>query len=103
MTGGASLYSSSSPPPQVSTIVRQDGKMVDNDTAEVTAIPDNLNVSSKGARLSASLDDLMSRPDSAASMRIRIDKPSTEAISGRSLYTHVSTGFEGALAELRVT
>lgn len=28
-------------------------------------------------------------------MRIRIDKPSSEAISGRALYQHVPTGFEG--------
>ncbi|KAI3482036.1 hypothetical protein L1887_55351 [Cichorium endivia] len=27
-------------------------------------------------------------------MRIRVDKPSSEAISGRALYTHVPTGFE---------
>lgn len=97
MTAGDSPYTVSSPPPQVSTTVRQDGKLVDHDTAEVTAIPDTLNPSSKG-RLSTSFGDSISRPTSAASMRVRIDKPSLEAISGRSLYTHVPTGFEGTLS-----
>lgn len=62
-----------------------DGNSISHDTASVTAISDFLR---------ASASDPISRPSSAASMRIRVDKPSSETISGRALYTHVPTGFE---------
>ncbi|PWZ01216.1 alpha/beta-hydrolase [Testicularia cyperi] len=45
-------------------------------------------------RSSVNAGESISRPGSAASMRIRVDKPSSEAISSRALYTHVPTGFE---------
>lgn len=61
-----------------------DGHLVNHDTAAASALSDFLR----------SNTEPISRPSSAASMRIRVDKPSSEAISGRALYTHVPTGFE---------
>lgn len=92
MAGDSSPYTTAPPPPQVSATIRQDGRLIDSDTAEVTALSDSL---SAKTRLSAGPADDILRPTSASSMRIRIDKPSLETISGRSLYTHVPTGFEG--------
>ncbi|KAJ9476214.1 Sterol esterase 2 [Pseudozyma hubeiensis] len=62
-----------------------DGNLINHDTAAVTAISDFLRTSA---------NEPISRPSSAASMRIRVDKPTSESISGRALYTHVPTGFE---------
>lgn len=62
-----------------------DGNLINYDTAAATALSDYIRTSTT---------EPISRPSSAASMRIRVDKLSTEAISGRALYTHVPTGFE---------
>lgn len=62
-----------------------DGNLINHDTAAATAISDFLRTST---------NEPISRPSSAASMRIRVDKPTSESISGRALYTHVPTGFE---------
>lgn len=59
-----------------------EGNLVNQDTAAASALSDFVR------------GDPISRPASAASMRVRVDKPSNEAISGRALYTHVPTGFE---------
>ncbi|EST06775.1 AB-hydrolase lipase [Kalmanozyma brasiliensis GHG001] len=62
-----------------------DGNLISHDTAASSALSDFIR---------SSANEPISRPSSAASMRIRIDKPSSETISGRALYTHVPTGFE---------
>lgn len=81
-------------PPTVSSALLQDGKLVELDTAEVSSLPQNLAPKTRNASLS--VGESISRPGSAASMRVRVDKPSQEAISGSSLYAHVPLGFEGA-------
>ncbi len=80
--GNASASSSKSPRSQGLLI---DGNLISHDTAASSALSDFIRNSA---------NEPISRPSSAASMRIRIDKPSSEAISGRALYTHVPTGFE---------
>lgn len=62
-----------------------DGNLINPDTAAASALSDYIRTST---------NEPISRPCSAASMRIRVDKPSSETISGRALYTHVPTGFE---------
>ncbi|TKY86984.1 hypothetical protein EX895_003661 [Sporisorium graminicola] len=81
-SNGGAVSSSKSPRSEGLLI---DGNLVNHDTAAVTALSDFLR---------ASTNEPISRPSSAASMRIRVDKPTAEAISGRALYTHVPTGFE---------
>ena len=82
LTGSSGAAASSSRSPRTEGLLI-DGNLINHDTAAVTAISDLLRSS-----------DPISRPSSAASMRIRVDKPSAESISGRALYTHVPTGFE---------
>ncbi|EPQ25636.1 uncharacterized protein PFL1_06773 [Pseudozyma flocculosa PF-1] len=65
-----------------------DSNLVVTDTASTSAVSDSIRAST------SALGESISRPVSAASMRIRVDRPSNEAISGRALYTHVPTGFE---------
>lgn len=81
--GGTTAVSSSKSPHSESLLI--DGNLVNHDTAAATALSDFLRTSA---------NEPISRPSSAASMRIRVDKPSAESISGRALYTHVPTGFE---------
>jgi len=98
MAGGdSSPYTTSSPPPQVSSIIKQDGRLVESDTAEATALPDSLTAKARMSLSPGLVADGIVRPTSANSMRIRIDKPTSEMISGRSLYTHVPTGYESEL------
>lgn len=78
-------------------MIRSDGKLVDVDTAEVSALPEGF---SSKTRPSTSGSESISRPTSAASMRIRIDKPSAEAIKIRSMYTRPINAFEGEQAHL---
>lgn len=95
MAGVLSPYTTSSPPPQISATIRQDGKLIDSDTAEATALPDSLTAKARMSLSPSANGESIFRPTSANSMRIRIDKPTSEMISGRSLYTHVPTGYEG--------
>jgi hypothetical protein len=46
-----------------------------------------------GSSLATSANDI-SRPSSAASMRIRVDKQSAESISGSGLFTHQPNGYD---------
>ena len=69
-----------------SSLHKSNGSLTVPDTASASALSDTLRA--------ASLGESISRPGSAASMRIRIDRPSSPAISGRALYTHVPTGYE---------
>ncbi|SAM86299.1 related to YEH1-steryl ester hydrolase [Ustilago bromivora] len=78
----SSAASSKSPGSQGLSI---DGNLISLDTAAASALSDYIRTST---------NEPISRPSSAASMRIRVDKLSSEAISGRALYTHVPTGFE---------
>ncbi|SPO31699.1 related to YEH1 - steryl ester hydrolase [Ustilago trichophora] len=80
----ASSSASSSKSPRSQGLL-MDGNLISQDTAAASALSDYVRTS---------ITEPISRPSSAASMRIRVDKPSSEAISGRALYTHVPTGFE---------
>lgn len=81
----------------VAAIIRQDGKLIDVDTAEATALPQGM--TGKGRTLNGV--ETISRPDSAASMRIRIDKPNSDSIKSRSVYTRPINAFEGELVRDR--
>ncbi|CBQ71445.1 related to YEH1-steryl ester hydrolase [Sporisorium reilianum SRZ2] len=83
--GAAAAAASSSKSPRTEGLLI-DGNLVNHDTAAASALSDFLRTSAA--------NEPISRPSSAASMRIRVDKPSAESISGRALYTHVPTGFE---------
>ncbi|SPO31466.1 related to YEH1 - steryl ester hydrolase [Ustilago trichophora] len=83
-SNGANASSSNSKSPRSQGLLI-DGNLISHDTAAASALSDYVRTS---------ITEPISRPSSAASMRIRVDKPSSEAISGRALYTHVPTGFE---------
>jgi lysosomal acid lipase/cholesteryl ester hydrolase len=75
--------------------IRPSGKLVDVDTAEASALPEGF--SNGKQRLSTSSDGIISRPTSAQSMRIRIDKPSLDAIKSRNVYTKPINAFDEPL------
>lgn len=81
-------------PPHVPAIIRHDTRLNDSDTAEATALRDNLTAKGRVSLSPGVAGDGIVRPTSANSMRVRIDKPNSAMISGRSLYTHVPTGYE---------
>ncbi|SNX87939.1 related to YEH1 - steryl ester hydrolase [Melanopsichium pennsylvanicum] len=83
-SGGDAISLSCSKSPQSEGLLI-DGNLINKDAAAASALSDYFRTS---------ITEPISRPSSAASMRIRVDKPSSEAISGRALYTHVPTGFE---------
>lgn len=95
MAGDNSSGPTTSPPPPISATIRQDGKLIDEDATETTALPEGLNPKSRSSLSPTISGDGIFRPTSASSMRIRIDKPTSDMITGRNLYTHVPTGFEG--------
>lgn len=79
--------------------VSTEGKLINYESrGEASALPDSLAPLNPNKR-NGSIDGTpISRPGSAASMRVRVDKPSLEAISGSSLYSKVGTGFERELS-----
>ncbi|KAN0062337.1 hypothetical protein ACQY0O_005219 [Thecaphora frezii] len=87
-SGDASSGAASKPAPTTTTRLLAGSNLVFTDTASASAMSDSLRASNSAT------GESISRPGSAASMRIRVDRPSSEAIIGRALYTHVPTGFE---------
>lgn len=82
-------------PSDVTFSLVSNGKLVDHDTAEVTALPLTLNPKTKALGVSSSAassdSEMMSRPASATAMRgVQIDQSTPEAIANRSLYAHPS-------------
>lgn len=77
---------------QLTAGIRPNGKLIDVDSAEASALPQGY--SNGKQRLSISSDGMISRPTSANSMRIRIDKPSLDSIKGRNVYTKPINPFE---------
>ncbi|CAO1613999.1 unnamed protein product [Jaminaea pallidilutea] len=80
-----------SAPTGVTSSLVPDGKLIDHDTAEVTALPPTfLNTKSNfGPSATGDYDPIGSRPGSSLSLRgVHVDKASDEAIKRRSLYSH---------------
>ncbi|PWN48487.1 alpha/beta-hydrolase [Violaceomyces palustris] len=97
--GGQQLKQPSSTIPKPTALDLDIDEGDDDDDANLketsTLLPSPLPQTDLFKRQSASSSyDPISRPTSAASMRIRVDRPTSEAISGSALYTHVPTGFE---------
>lgn len=92
-------------PPGVTSSLVADGKLVDFDTAQVTALPDTLHPQ----RATGSKNGVASSPSSSSpsssidgpdrvgspvpsgggrSLQVKVDRPSNETLAGRSLYSH---------------
>lgn len=86
-------------PPGVTSSLVPDGKLVDFDTAQVTALPDSLHpYNNKDPRRNGSLsspsssfddDKTPTRPVTPSNnIQVKVDRPSYDTLAGRSLYSH---------------